>query len=218
MLHVILIDDEPLIRNGLQKMFSWEDFHMEISAVFPNGSLAFEYIQTHPVDLVITDIKMPVMTGIDFMTACRNHGIKTKFIVLSGFSDFAYVKSAAQIGIENYLLKPIDHQEMSRTLRQVQKKIEAEQRNKIFVDEGIRIFKNNLLFRLITGKISVEDLQERQDYVDLPLENCNYQIAVIKFSAATMDSAQLQGKPPLNSVIHHLSCYPDIFPITDYPG
>lgn len=117
MLHVILIDDEPLIRNGLQKMFSWEDFHMEISAVFPNGSLAFEYIQTHPVDLVITDIKMPVMTGIDFMTACRNHGIKTKFIVLSGFSDFAYVKSAAQIGIENYLLKPIDHQEMSRTLR-----------------------------------------------------------------------------------------------------
>ncbi|MFR0961563.1 MAG: hypothetical protein ACLSGB_06135 [Dorea sp.] len=44
------------------------------------------------------------------MTACRNHGIKTKFyIVLSGFSDFAYVKSAAQIGIENYLLKPIDH-------------------------------------------------------------------------------------------------------------
>lgn len=216
MLHVILIDDEPLIRNGLQKMFSWEDFHMEISAVFPNGSLAFEYIQTHPVDLVITDIKMPVMTGIDFMTACRNHGIKTKFIVLSGFSDFAYVKSAAQIGIENYLLKPIDHQEMSRTLRQVQKKIEAEQRNKIFVDEGIRIFKNNLLFRLITGKISVEDLQERQDYVDLPLENCNYQIAVIKFSAATMDSAQLQGKPPLNSVIHHLSCYPDIFPITDY--
>lgn len=43
--------------------------------------------------------------------------------------------------------------------------------------------KNNLLFRLITGKISVEDLQERQDYVDLPLENCNYQIAVIKFSA-----------------------------------
>ena len=59
MLHVILIDDEPLIRNGLQKMFSWEDFHMEISAVFPNGSLAFEYIQTHPVDLVITDNQMP---------------------------------------------------------------------------------------------------------------------------------------------------------------
>lgn len=70
---------------------------------------------------------------------------------------------------------------MSRTLRQVQKKIEAEQRNKIFVDEGIRIFKNNLLFRLITGKISVEDLQERQDYVDLPLENCNYQLLSSSF-------------------------------------
>lgn len=60
MLHVILIDDEPLIRNGLQKMFSWEDFHMEISAVFPNGSLAFEYIQTHPVDLAFQAFPVPV--------------------------------------------------------------------------------------------------------------------------------------------------------------
>ena len=161
MLRLMIVDDEQIIREALSSMIDYTSLGYKVIATAKNGMEAYDRIRDDYPDVVITDIKMPVMTGIDFMTACRNHGIKTKFIVLSGFSDFAYVKSAAQIGIENYLLKPIDHQEMSRTLRQVQKKIEAEQRNKIFVDEGIRIFKNNLLFRLITGKISVEDLQER---------------------------------------------------------
>lgn len=218
MLQVIIIDDEPLIRNGLQKMFIWENYNMEIQAVFPNGILAFEYIKMHPVDLVITDIKMPIMSGIEFMTECQKNNIKTKYIILSGFSDFEYVKSAAKIGIENYLLKPIDTQEMSRTLLQVQNKIEAERKNKIFVDEGIGIFKNNLLFRLITGTISYNELEERKDYVDLPLINSNYQVTAIKFSFSNTDNIVSHKKPPLASILHHLTCYKDIFPVTDYSG
>ena len=70
MIDVIIVDDEPLIREGLVKLFRWEDFQMQVRAVFSNGSLALEYLEKQPVDLIITDIKMPVMNGIELMQEC----------------------------------------------------------------------------------------------------------------------------------------------------
>lgn len=214
---IIIIDDEPLIRNGLKKMFPWHDFDMQIAETFANGTLALEYIKLHPIDLVITDIKMPVMSGLDFMKECQRQNIKTKFIILSGFSDFEYVKRAAQIGIENYLLKPIDTHEMTQTLLQVKDKLIAEQKHKLAMDEGIRILKNNLLFRLTTAKISYNELEDRKDYIDIPMDCCDYQIATIKFTYKYPDKIP-SSKPPIPSVIHHLTPYEGIFPITDYTG
>ena len=131
MIDVIIVDDEPLIRDGLVKLFSWKDYQMQVSAVFPNGSLALEYLEKHAADIIITDIKMPVMNGIELMQECQRRNLPAKFIVLSGYSDFEYVKTAARLGIENYLLKPVDTQEMSQTLIQVKRKIEAQRQNKI---------------------------------------------------------------------------------------
>ena len=136
MIDVIIVDDEPLIRDGLVKLFSWKDYQMQVSAVFPNGSLALEYLEKHAADIIITDIKMPVMNGIELMQECQRRNLPAKFIVLSGYSDFEYVKTAARLGIENYLLKPVDTQEMSQTLIQVKRKIEAQRQNKILLRES----------------------------------------------------------------------------------
>lgn len=135
MIDVIIVDDEPLIRDGLVKLFSWKDYQMQVSAVFPNGALALEYLEKHAADIIITDIKMPVMNGIELMQECQRRNLPAKFIVLSGYSDFEYVKTAARLGIENYLLKPVDTQEMSQTLIQVKRKIEAQRQNKILLEE-----------------------------------------------------------------------------------
>ncbi len=217
MLQVIIIDDEPLIRNGLQKMMRWYDLQMEIAGTFANGALALEYVKGHPVDLAITDIKMPVMTGITFMTECLKLGRNMKFIVLSGFSDFEYVKTAARIGIENYLLKPVDIREMTQTLLQVRSKIESERKHRILLDEGIRIFRNNLLYRMITGKISSEELEERKEYIDVPLDCGDYRIVSAKFLFREPGRIPDQ-RPPAVSVIRQLSSWDNVFPVTDYSG
>lgn len=217
MLKVIIIDDEPLIRNGLQKMLRWHDLQMEIAGTFANGALALEYVKEHPVDLAVTDIKMPVMTGITFMTECLKLGRNMKFIVLSGFSDFEYVKTAARIGIENYLLKPVDIREMTQTLLQVKSKIESERQHRILLDEGIRIFRNNLLYRMITGMISQEELEERREYIDAPLDCGDYRIVSAKF--LFQEPGRIPDRrPPTSSVVRHLSSWDNVFPVTDYSG
>lgn len=219
MIDVIIVDDEPLIRDGLVKLFSWKDYQMQVSAVFPNGSLALEYLEKHAADIIITDIKMPVMNGIELMQECQRRNLPAKFIVLSGYSDFEYVKTAARLGIENYLLKPVDTQEMSQTLIQVKRKIEAQRQNKILLEEGIRILRNNLLYRMMIGEISYEEIEERREYLNIPFDSCGYRGAILKFLPQSPDTAlQKQQKPPIKSVLRHLEQKDYIHAVTDFGG
>ena len=102
MIQVIIVDDEPLIRDGLRRLIDWGKFGMEVGAAFPNGAVALEYISREHVDLAIVDIKMPIMDGIRLMQECQAGNHPCRFIVLSGYSDFEYVKQAARLGIENF--------------------------------------------------------------------------------------------------------------------
>lgn len=219
MIDVIIVDDEPLIRDGLVKLFSWKDYQMQVSAVFPNGALALEYLEKHAADIIITDIKMPVMNGIELMQECQRRNLPAKFIVLSGYTDFEYVKTAARLGIENYLLKPVDTQEMSQTLIQVKRKIEAQRQNKILLEEGIRILRNNLLYRMMIGEISYEEIEERREYLNIPFDSCGYRVAILKFLPQSPDTAlQKQQKPPIKSVLRHLEQKDYIHAVTDFGG
>ena len=164
MLHVILIDDEPLIRNGLQKMFSWEDFHMEISAVFPNGSLAFEYNQTHPVDLVITDIKMPEISGLELIARIRERDKKTAIIILSGYSNFQFAQRAIELGVSRYLTKPTNPRELICVLEETEKKLGGKQEKEkdsgkipnLFVQKAADYIKLNY-----SEKISIKEIADQ---------------------------------------------------------
>lgn len=219
MIQVILVDDEPLIRNGLVKLINWESFGMQVEAVFPNGLAALEYLEKDKADLIITDIKMPVMNGIALMQECLKRKYPVKFIVLSGYSDFEYVRTAATIGIENYLLKPVDIRELSQTLSQVKRKIEAQRQDKILQDEGMRILRNNLLYRLMTGEISYEELQERRDYLPVSLDSEGYRVAIIKFLPKDPQEAFLNPqKPPIAAVQRRLEEKKQIHAVTDFSG
>ena len=219
MIQVIIADDEPLIRNGLTRLIDWSRFQMEVAATFPNGSLALEYIAKEQVDLVIVDIKMPVMDGIHLMRECQNRNYSCHFIVLSGYSDFEYVKQAAQLGIENYLLKPVDSQELSQTLLQVMRKIDARQEQQNIVQEGLRILRNNLLYRLLSGEITYEELWERKEYLNLSLEEDCYHVAALRLLPKKPDNAaEPKEKRPILKIIKFLEEKSRFIPITDYSG
>lgn len=112
MYQVLLVDDEPLILTGIQSMINWEDYDCVIVDRASNGKQALEKIEKNMPDIVITDIKMPVMTGIEFMRVCCDRGYDTVFILLTNLEEFSLVKNALALGAVDYLVKMEMTQEM----------------------------------------------------------------------------------------------------------
>jgi two-component system response regulator YesN len=118
MLKVLLADDEESIRTGLRKIIDWETCGYEICGEAANGQEAAEQIKRLHPDLVILDIRMPGMSGIDVLKTVSDQektdasGKKTKFIILSGYSDFQYAQEALNHGACGYLVKPVDEEEL----------------------------------------------------------------------------------------------------------
>ena len=95
MLKVMLVDDEPFILQGLQILVDWEAEGFEIVAAMTNGREAFDYLKENEVDLIISDIQMPVMTGLDLLEMIQTKKISdAKFAILTGYDDFSYAQRA----------------------------------------------------------------------------------------------------------------------------
>lgn len=104
---ILIVDDEPLTREGIRKTLeAWSigRYHIISSS---NGAEALEVLNTRPVHLLITDIRMPEISGLQVVEDSRSTGHKPVVIVISGHPDFQYAQTAIQLGVVNYLLKPI---------------------------------------------------------------------------------------------------------------
>ncbi|HBZ03112.1 MAG TPA: two-component system response regulator [Lachnospiraceae bacterium] len=120
MLKVMFVDDEPYIVEGLKVLIDWKSENFEIVKVAENGLEALEYLKENEVNLVIADIKMPVMTGIELLERVKTEGISDAyFIILSGYNDFQYVRDAMRLGSMDYLLKPVKKDELIEILRKI---------------------------------------------------------------------------------------------------
>lgn len=116
MQRVLLIDDEPTIREGLPLLIDWESLGYQIIATGKDGVDGLEKIRQLKPDLVITDIRMPGMDGLEMLKSAKEEGLTFHTIILSGFSEFAYAKEALVLGAVSYLLKPIDEEELEEYL------------------------------------------------------------------------------------------------------
>ncbi|MBN2618001.1 MAG: response regulator transcription factor [Spirochaetales bacterium] len=126
MIDIIIADDEKLIREGLKTIINWEEQGFKIVAVARDGDECLDLLKHHKPDACIIDIRMPGKTGLDVIKEIRGDGLNTHFIILSGYKDFGYVKKALTYHADNYLLKPLDEDELIESLNQVKKFIEAE--------------------------------------------------------------------------------------------
>ncbi|MGN1102897.1 MAG: response regulator, partial [Huintestinicola sp.] len=113
MFKVLLVDDEPNVRMGIKMMIPWEEIGCEIIGEAEDGDDGLSKIMISRPDIVIADIKMPGKTGIEMTEAAKALGFKGKVIILSGYSDFSYAKTAISLGVENFILKPVDEDELT---------------------------------------------------------------------------------------------------------
>ncbi len=116
MYKMIIVDDEPLIRSGLKHIIEWEVYGIEIVAEAEDGMKAYLNIKAQEPDIALIDINMPNMNGLELIEMCTHLKHCPKFIILSGYNDFEYVRTAMQHGAVNYLLKPVDQEELANTI------------------------------------------------------------------------------------------------------
>ena len=125
---LLLVDDEPIILRGMRKLVDFATLGMEVVGEAYDGRQALEMIERLNPDVVMTDIWMPAMDGVELMREIRARGFSARVIVLSGYSDFAYAKQAIVCGAMDYLLKPVGVGELSAALQRAAQSI-AEERN-----------------------------------------------------------------------------------------
>ena len=122
-LSVMIVDDEYMIVKGLERLIRWEELGLQLAGAAGNGQEALDIMSRQAVDIVITDVNMPNVTGIDFISQAKELGQDFAFIFVSGYQEFEYVKRGMELGAKNYLLKPIDKVELHRVLSQVAQEI-----------------------------------------------------------------------------------------------
>jgi two-component system, response regulator YesN len=151
---VILVDDEIYVRKGLRSLIDWEDCGFEVIEEASNGQQALSMIRELRPDLVVTDIRMPVLDGLELIKKATEEGLPSKFIIISGYSDFKYAQSAVRFGVHDFILKPIDKDEMEETLKILSKSL-VEQ--KILFEKNEEIILKEIMQQLLFGEADEKD-------------------------------------------------------------
>ncbi|WHX47501.1 response regulator [Paenibacillus woosongensis] len=112
----LLIDDEPLILNHLKNAIPWNEMQIELVGTARNGVKGLELVMEFEPDIILCDIRMPLMDGLEFLREIRRLGYETEVIMLTGYQEFEYARLALQHGVKDYILKPINYTELEAAI------------------------------------------------------------------------------------------------------
>jgi two-component system response regulator YesN len=164
---VLLVDDEVFARTGLRGLIPWNRLGFEIVAEAANGEEALHLIREEQPDLVVTDIRMPVLDGLELIRTVKEQDIASpRFIIISGYNDFKYAQQAVKFGVEDFILKPIDEAELSDTLRRVADSL----RRQRLLEAGQPALHLSLLDSLLSGRLDKAYIPGALAALGLPAE------------------------------------------------
>ncbi len=112
MYQMIVVDDEAELREGISNYFPWESLNIRVTGIFENGRTAFAYLKAHPVDIVLTDIRMPFIDGLELIEKAKSVSPSTCYVILSGYREFEYAKKGLLLGVKDYILKPTKYSQI----------------------------------------------------------------------------------------------------------
>lgn len=193
MLKVVIIDDEPLVLEGLRTMVDWTGHGYKIIGEAINGEEGFDLISESNPDLVITDMRMPIMDGLVLIEKCRNElELHAEFVILSGYSEFEYAKKALELNSHQYLLKPIDSDDIHKMLDEVKVKIEMERTKEEKIIDDLKFVLDNSIRRLLLGEVK-EPLLNRIHFILNTNKNTHFTPGYLHFYPLQSNRPQLGG-------------------------
>ncbi|MBE5939229.1 MAG: response regulator [Lachnospiraceae bacterium] len=187
MLKVFLVEDEFVIREGIKKKIDWTGNGYEFCGEATDGEVAFPMIQKIKPDIVITDIKMPFMDGLTLSKLIKKELPDTEIIILTGYERFDYAKEAINIGVAQYLSKPINSEELLKevnatAVRIREKKHEKEIREKYRLEmaENLHRDRRKLFKYLVSGNKSMPELLEMAENLNIDLSSIWYNVILFE--------------------------------------
>lgn len=194
MLKVIIADDEERICKLIQALVDWESLSMEVVATAHNGLEVLEYVKKYSNDILITDIRMPGMSGLDVIQALKKERPEMEIIIISGYAHFDYAKTAISYGVGNYLLKPINKIELVSTLEKVRdailnKRAIEENTNQLIKknEKDIKRIQRLLIDYLLEQKCKNMDIEELNEEYHLHMHPGSFQAFWLKMDGKTKD-------------------------------
>ncbi len=174
---VLLVDDEAIIRNAISRMVNWEGLGCELVATASNGSEAYQvYLDMYP-EIIITDLSMPVMDGLEFIAKVREKDKDVKIIILSGYGEFEYAQKAIRLGARDYLLKPVRVEDVEKIVGRSVKEIESDLSKKTPSIKDVGYFRVMLL-ELLTSPDRMDEILKRYLSPSLEEEGGVFVIAI----------------------------------------
>lgn len=201
MVKLFLVEDEIVMRDGIKRQINWEKEDIEFVGEASDGELAWPMILETKPDILLTDIKMPFMDGLELSALVRKELPDTAIIILSGYDEFVYAQQAVSLGVTDYLLKPLPPGKLLECIRRVQEKIEQERaqpENNAWSEELAREQKDaekNLLFRaLVTNDRSLKEILAMADHLGIHISARYYSVILmtVRGKENAMPSEQLR--------------------------
>lgn len=194
MIKVFLVEDESLIREAILKMVPWNEYGFEVVGEAQDGEVALPMIRELKPDVLITDIKMPFMDGLALSKRVRKELPATKIIIVSGHDDFQYAQQAINIGVEQYLLKPITKNVFIEVLQGIRDKFQQEGEQKVYYEQfrrEIQEYEKNsrrdFFEKMVSGVWGLEELYERAESLSLDIAASEYNIILFTIESSRGD-------------------------------
>ena len=158
----MLVDDEYMILEGLKHIISWQELGFDIVKTAKRAQEAIRYAKNNPVDLIVTDVTMPEMSGIEMIRHIQSEVGHIKTIILSGYEEFDYVKQGIDLGVKSYLVKPVDKEELVKKVRESKQELDDQKK---WIQKK-KLYHETMLSRWLNDELNEDEffnyLSERQ--------------------------------------------------------
>ena len=200
MLKIFLAEDEVIVRETLKRMIPWEDLGFELVGEAADGEMALPLLLRQKPDLLITDIKMPFMDGLTLAKVAKKEIPGLKVVILSGYDDFNYAKQAINIGVEDYLLKPITKNALIERLTEIRSRYEHEKTQKEYYEKfhrEMQAYEKNssrdFFEALVSGSMDMMEIYRRSEKLGLDIVAEAYNVLIFTMNCEEDFSGQREG-------------------------
>lgn len=187
MLTAMIIDDEKTVREGLEGLIDWEKAGFRLGTSGKDGREGLANILRENPDLVLVDIKMPGLTGLEVIKEAKSQGFSGHFLILTGFSEFEYARTALTMGVEGYLLKPIDEDELLEYVGKIKEKLEENRFLEQYHSQNEDKARQELLRRVVLGEGDPKELERDVALYHLTLDGDIFCIALCREEDGEVD-------------------------------
>ena len=200
MLKIFLAEDEVIVRETIKRMIPWEDLGFELVGEAADGEMALPLLLPQKPDLLITDIKMPFMDGLTLAKVAKKEIPGLKVVILSGYDDFNYAKQAINIGVEDYLLKPITKNALIERLTEIRSRYEHEKTQKEYYEKfhrEMQAYEKNssrdFFEALVSGSMDMMEIYRRSEKLGLDIVAEAYNVLIFTMNCEEDFSGQREG-------------------------